>query len=138
MADIGEGSERTFSPGNTPPLEWAFAILGCGIVLGVVGYLGYRGVQEDAGRPGVVVRELRSERDGSDYRVDVELENTGRETAQSLQIVAELSRGGETLESDEAIVDYLPAESTRQIGFYFRTDPESADLTIRPGGFNYP
>ena len=138
MADIGEGSQRKFSPANTPPLEWAFAVLGCGIVLGVIGYLSYRAVQADSERPRVVVRELRRERDGSEYRVDVELQNTGRETAQGLQIVAELSRGGEELESDEAIVDYLPAQSTRQIGFFFRTDPDSAELTIRPAGFNYP
>ena len=138
MADIGKGSERAFSPEHTPPLEWAFAVLGCGIVLGVVGYLSYRAVQEEGKHPRVVVRELRRERDGNDYRVDVELANTSGETAEALQIVAELSRDGEELESDEAIVDYLPAESTRRIGFFFRTDPDSAELTIRPGGFNYP
>ena len=139
MADEpGQGDDQTFRASRTPLLEWLFAAIGCLIVCGAVGFLIYQMLRENGPEQVIEIRELRRERVPGGFRVDVEVENVGYETAADLQLTAEHARSDQPPETAEVVMDYLPARSTRQAGFFFSGVPHEADVQFQAGGFNQP
>lgn len=118
--------------------EWLTAALGLVLVLGAVALMLVDGVANGSRPPDVAVRALRTQRAANGWLVEIEAANRGTETAAELEISGELSRGGRVLESASATLDYLPGGARRRAGLYFKEDPRTGELELRPVGFREP
>lgn len=64
------------------------------------------------------------------FHVRTVVENTGDETAQSVEVSAELTAGGEPPQEAEQTIDFLSGGEEEEVEFIFTTDPGEGDLEI--------
>jgi len=64
--------------------------------------------------------------------------NTGGETAESVQIIAELRVNGEVLESGDQQIDFLSSGETQEGAFIFSRNPSQGQLIVRPSSYKLP
>ncbi len=132
-------AEQTKQEGDkTPAAEWFVAALGLALVVTVVGFLLYQALAVKVTPPDITfaVEETRKVQQG--YLVTITAHNGGGETVADLTVTGELTDGEEVLEGDTATLDYVPAHSTRQVGFYFQENPADHELVLRAGGYQNP
>jgi len=77
------------------------------------------------------------EADGQFY-VPFEISNTGGETAESVQVIAELKVKTTVQESGDLQIDFLSQGETEKAAFVFKTDPRQGDLTVRVASYKTP
>ncbi len=117
--------------------EWVTFGISVLILAVVVGLLVVRAFHTDAAaapiadRPGAV-KEINGQ-----YFVPVEIVNRGDLAAAQVQVVAELTIGGNTISSDQ-VVDFLGGGETQGLTFVFADDPAEGDVTITVAGFAEP
>jgi uncharacterized protein (TIGR02588 family) len=119
-------------------IEWVIASLGIVVLALALGFILYQAINKDSGPPRLSVSVESIERSGNGYRVDFIVTNTGPETAASVVIEGELSKGGQSMETSTATLAYAPANSIRRGGIYFTHDPDQHELKIRAAGFEKP
>lgn len=118
--------------------ERLVAAIAGGVLLAVAGAIGWLWLQPrdpaqlNVGRP-EVVREV----DGHRY-VSAEVKNDGDETAEAVQVVAELSVDGEVVADGEQVVDFLSGGETQEIVFVFDTGPPDAEILVRVASYTVP
>ncbi len=127
-------SKRSQSRGETPALEWLMGGLGAIVFCAVLGVLIASGLSGANAPPDVriSVERIAPVRDG--YIVEFEAQNFGDVTAADVEIVGELAYG----ERSVAHFDYLPSQSVRRGGVFFRRDPRASDLSLRAEGYSDP
>lgn len=64
------------------------------------------------------------------FHVRTVVENTGDETAESVEVSAELTADGEPPQEAEQTVDFLAGGEEEEVEFIFTTDPGEGDLEI--------
>jgi uncharacterized protein (TIGR02588 family) len=119
---------------RTPALEWIAAGFGLVLTLGVIGYLGYQGLNPSDGPPLVVARAGPAIRTPSGYVVEIRALNQGRTTAAAVEIEGVLSLSPGEAETAAITFDYLPAGGERKGGLVFRNDPRLHRLTLAAKG----
>lgn len=132
LRDGGEGG------GQTSRWEGAAAIVSTLLVLGVVGYLLYDAVARPRTPPAVTVQADTVLKAGGLWLVRFRAENAGHGTAAAVQVEGELREGDQTVETSEAVLDYVPGESVRRGGLFFRADPRAYRLELRAHGYQEP
>lgn len=70
--------------------------------------------------------------------VTADVRNTGDETAQAVQVVAELVVDGEVLADRAQLVDFLPGGEVETVVFIFDRTPPDADVELRAGSYQVP
>ena len=130
--DGGEGG------GAKSRWEWPAAIVSTLLVLGVVGYLLYDAVARPRTPPAVTVQADTVLKAGGLWLVRFRAENAGHTTAAAVKIEGELMEGEQPVESSEAVLDYVPGESVRHGGLFFRADPRAYRLELRALGYQEP
>ena len=80
--------------------------------------------------PAFETRTVSVRQDAGRFHVRAVIENTGDETAQSVQVVAELTADGEPPQEAEQTIDFLSGGDEEEVEFIFATDPEEGDLEI--------
>lgn len=132
----GQGSERQ---GGTPWLEWLSTGLGLVLAVGAIGYLVWKGIDENSGPPLIIIEVERVLAIEAGYLVEIRAENHSDRTAAKVLVLGQLKRGENTIESGEATFDYVPANAKRRGGLLFRHDPHPPfALDIRAVGFVEP
>ena len=122
----------------TPIAEWMAGLLGAGLFLAGLSFLVAEGLQGED-RPGAIaayVSEILPAGDG--YLVRYKAHNRGSRTVADLHVSARLYDGAEEIDRSDAVLDYVPGDSTREGGFYLREDPQRYRLEIRPEGYQEP
>ena len=66
------------------------------------------------------------------------LTNTGGDTAESVQIIAELRVNGEVVESGEQQIDFLSRGETEEGAFIFSRNPSQGQLIVRSSSYKLP
>lgn len=66
------------------------------------------------------------------------LTNKGGETAESVQVIAELRVNGEVLESGEQQIDFLSSGESQEGAFIFSSDPRKGQLILRVASYKLP
>ncbi len=72
------------------------------------------------------------------FYVPFEISNTGGETAESVQVIAELKVKPAVEESGDLQIDFLSRGETEKATFVFKTDPRKGDLVVRVAGYKVP
>jgi uncharacterized protein (TIGR02588 family) len=108
------------------------------LVLGVVGYLLYDAVARPHTPPALTVQADTVLKAGGLWLVEFSAENRGHNTAAAVKIEGELKQGEQTVEASEAVLDYVPGESVRRGGLFFRADPRAYRLELRALGYQEP
>ncbi|HEX6927803.1 MAG TPA: TIGR02588 family protein [Gammaproteobacteria bacterium] len=140
MAGRGHHAEHhKYAAERRPPL-WERIVAGVSVLLvaGLLGHLFHEVATVDPSPPDIVVKIVEIRDNGDDWVVVFDAWNYGGETAAGVSITGELSRWGLVTESAEVTLDFIPAESSRRGGLYFRQDPGGKDLALRATGYVLP
>ena len=117
--------------------EWVTFGVSAMILAVVVGLLVVRAFHTDAAAAPIADRPGPVKEISGQYFVPVEIVNRGDLAAAQVQVVAELTIGGNTISSDQ-VVDFLGGGETQGLTFIFADDPADGDLTITVAGFAEP
>lgn len=134
-------SKSTSKSGGARPArtvaEWVTFAVSVVILLVLVGLIAVEAGEPD--RPALprVVETGPVERHGEAFVVPVKVRNEGGATAETVQVVAELTIGEEVLEADQS-VEFLARDETAEVAFVFAEDPAGGTLDVRVTGFTVP
>lgn len=118
--------------------EWVAAAASTVLVLAVVGYLLYDAAARPRTPPSIqVAADTVLQADGL-WLVEFRATNHGHETAAAVKIEGELTRAASSVETSEAVLDYVPGRSVRHGGLFFRNDPRAYRLELRALGYQKP
>jgi uncharacterized protein (TIGR02588 family) len=109
-----------------------------GILLTLAGAIGWLWLQpRDPAQLNVSRPEVSRQVDGHSY-VAAEVRNDGDETAEAVQVVAELSVDGEVVADGEQVVDFLSGGETQEIVFVFDTVAPDAEILLHVASYTVP
>ncbi|NWF62504.1 MAG: TIGR02588 family protein [Fischerella sp.] len=119
--------------------EWVTFSLASSILAVVVGLVGYIWLNEKEEPPVLSVSNNQRIREvEGQYYVPFEVVNTGGETAESVQIIAELQIEGKVAETAEQQIDFLSRGEKEQGAFIFTQDPRQGQLTVKVASYKLP
>lgn len=104
-------------------LEWAVFWLGLLLVLSILAYLGYQTYYHKPSSPELSVQFWPEPTEMQPYRYHVEVQNTGGETAGSVQVEVVLQQDGKEVEKAELQLNFVPQESKREGWVNFSQKP---------------
>lgn len=117
------------------PAEWVTFGISLLILLSLMGSIGYTWLaQKDRATDPVlsVTNKNNSIRQANgQFYVPFEVTNSGGETAESVQVIAELQIQGKVVETGEQQVDFLSSGEREEGAFVFTRNPRSGKLIIR-------
>jgi uncharacterized protein (TIGR02588 family) len=118
--------------------EWVAAAVSTLLVLFVIGTMLYDALARPQTPPSVRVQaDTVLQADGL-WLVRFRARNHGHETAAAVKVQGELMRGAQSVETSEAVLDYVPGRSVRHGGLFFRHDPRTFRLELRALGYQEP
>jgi uncharacterized protein (TIGR02588 family) len=119
--------------------EWVTFSIATLILTVIVGLVCYTWVNDKHEPPilSVTNKQKIREVDGQFY-VPFEIINNGGETAESVQIMAELKINNEVIETGEQQIDFLSTSEKEEGAFIFKTDPRKGQLTLRVASYKSP
>lgn len=123
---------------RTPFWEWVVTGIGIVLVLGSLSFLLYRELTGGESPPDISVQAGAIHNASTTFLVTFRAINKGGSTASKLRIEGRLTLNGKTVETSEALLDYLPAHSERKGGLFFSHDPRRFDIELRPTGYEKP
>lgn len=123
---------------RTPLLEWLAAGVGLIVIVAVLGYVLWDGLQHTDAPPAIAVRVVRVTPTPAGYVAEIEALNRNRTTAANVEVEGVLERGGREIESSTTTFDYVPGLGRRQGGLLFETDPRGFDLRPAVKGYVDP
>jgi uncharacterized protein (TIGR02588 family) len=119
--------------------EWVTFGIASSILSAIAGLVIYVWVS-DRYEPASISVDRKSEirqTDGKFY-VPFEVTNTGGETVESVQVVAELKIGDRVIESGDQQIDFLSKDEKEEGAFVFQRDPRQGELTVRIASYKIP
>jgi uncharacterized protein (TIGR02588 family) len=120
--------------------EWiSFAIATCIVAL-LVGLVLYDWATQKNQPPVLSVNakdgEMRQSQE--QFYIPFEVTNTGGETAESVQIIAELRVNGKVEETGEQQIDFLSGGEKEEGAFIFSRNPRDGELVVRVSSYKLP
>ncbi|MGF1481899.1 MAG: TIGR02588 family protein [Cyanophyceae cyanobacterium] len=117
--------------------EWVSFGVAVVILSVIVGLVSYIWLFQDHQPPILQVSSSEVRQASGQYYVPFSVTNTGGETAESVQIVAELAVNG-VIETGEQQIDFLSRNESEEGAFIFSRDPRQGNLTIRVASYRLP
>lgn len=108
-----------------------------GVLLALAGAIGWLWLQPRDPAQLNVSRPESRQVDGQRY-VSAEVTNDGDETAEAVQVLAELSVDGEVVADGEQVVDFLSGGETQEVVFVFETVAPDAEILLRVASYSVP
>ncbi|MBD1837005.1 TIGR02588 family protein [Coleofasciculus sp. FACHB-64] len=120
--------------------EWVSFAIATSIVALLVGLVLYDWATQKNEPPTLSVtakeRELRQTQE--QFYIPFEVTNTGGETAESVQIIAELRVNGKVEETGEQQIDFLSGGEKEEGAFIFSRNPRDGELVVRVSSYKLP
>jgi uncharacterized protein (TIGR02588 family) len=132
------GENRGWRNSDIPVSEWVVGLIGLLLVCGTLGFMVSKAVTGSAAPPEIVVRAKGIVPVENGYLVQFIALNRGGQTAAEVVVRGELMDASKTLESREVTLQYVPANSEREGGVFFETDPRTLELVLRAHGYVKP
>ena len=121
------------------PAEWATFAIACFILFTLIGLVLYNWLTKKHEPPIIsVTRNTPIRETQGQFYVPFTVTNTGGETAESVQIIAELRVNGEVLESGDQQIDFLSSGETQEGAFIFSRNPSQGQLILRSSSYKLP
>ncbi|KOP23796.1 hypothetical protein AMR41_25035 [Hapalosiphon sp. MRB220] len=119
--------------------EWVTLSISLLILAVIVSLVAYIWINEKDQPPLLSVSNKQKiwEADGQFY-VPFEIVNKGGETAESVQLIAELEIQGKVTQTGEQQIDFLSRGEKEEGAFVFTQDPRKGQLTVRVGSYKSP
>lgn len=118
-------------------LEWLVAGLGL-IVTAAVLIVLVRSALAPASPPELSVRAASVTPVSAGFRVEVEVRNSGRDTAAAVEVEGVLTPPAGPPETAGATLDYAPGGGTESLNLLFREDPRRGRLELTVRGWSEP
>jgi uncharacterized protein (TIGR02588 family) len=118
--------------------EWVTFGVASGVLATVLGLIGYAWLTTPQEPPILEVRSSEIREEDGQFYVPFEVVNTGGETAEAIQIIAELQIGGEVEEQGEQQIDFLSRKEKEEGAFIFSQDPRQGKLVLRVASYKLP
>jgi uncharacterized protein (TIGR02588 family) len=134
-----DGREQNAQRHQRSPAEWLTFGVAALIVLLIAGLVVYDWISAPSSPPVIELtqsEEIRAE--GGQFYVPFTVTNSGGDTAEAVQLIAELSVDGEVVEDGEQQIDFLAGKETQEGAFVFSQDPRQGELTLRVGSYQEP
>ncbi|MFN6513088.1 MAG: TIGR02588 family protein [Nostoc sp. CreGUA01] len=119
--------------------EWVTFSIASFILAIIVSLVGYTWLNEKNQPPIISVSKKEAIREiNGQFYVPFEVANTGGDTAESVQIIAELLIEGKVTESGEQQIDFLSSGETEEGAFVFSQNPSQGKLNLRIASYKLP
>jgi uncharacterized protein (TIGR02588 family) len=120
--------------------EWVTFSIASLILAGIVGLVCSLWVGKRHHQPPElsVTRSAETRQAAGQFYIPFQVINSGGGTAESVQVIAELTIDGEVAESGEQQVDFLSGGETQDGAFIFTRDPQQGELIIRVASYKLP
>ncbi len=118
--------------------EWVSFLISSAVVASVLGAVGYLWISERHQQPPTLKVVTHVETRQGDYYVPFTVTNVGGETAEAVQIVAELRVDGVLVEWGDQRIDFLSRDEEAEGAFIFTRSPDAGDLTVRVASYKLP
>jgi len=121
------------------PAEWVTFSAASFILAVIVSLVSYTWLNDKNQPPilSVTSKQTIREIDGQFY-LPFEVVNTGGDTAESVQIMAELLINGKVAETGEQQIDFLSSGEKEEGAFVFSKNPRQGQLTLRVASYKLP
>ncbi|MBP2232699.1 uncharacterized protein (TIGR02588 family) [Azospirillum agricola] len=118
--------------------ERVVAALGVVVTVAMIGFMVSVALTPERGNPAVTIETEPPRPAGESHLVRFRATNAAGATAAALHVRGELRQAGVVVETSEATLDFLPGNSERSGGLFFRNDPARYELRVFPVGYNEP
>jgi uncharacterized protein (TIGR02588 family) len=125
------------SPASRPWLERVVAGLGLSVTAGVLIVLAVSALTP-ATPPALSARAVSVTPVGAGFRVEVEVRNTGRQSAAAVELEGVLTPPSGAPETAAATLDYAPGGGAETLNLLFREDPHRGRLDLTVRGWSEP
>ena len=130
--DRKQGQKRSLA-------EWVTFAIASFIIATLIGLVLYIWLTKKQDPPTISVTQSTAMREiKGQFYIPFTVINTGGETAESVQVIAELQVNGEVLESGEQQIDFLSSDETQEGAFIFSRDPRGGKLILRVASYKLP
>lgn len=120
-------------------LEWASAMIGAMIAIGILVFIAMEAIQSAPGKPPLLqVRPVGLVAEEGLYVIEIKIENRSAQTAAAVEIEGEIKQGGSAVETSNATLSYVPGHSERRAGLIFTRDPRRYSFEVRATGYEQP
>lgn len=136
MSATANGSDD--ARGARSPAEWVTFLVASAMLLAVVGLVVYDWLGTPDTPPELHVTQGDIRTAGAHFYVPFTVENTGGDTAHTVQIIAELTVDGDIVEDGEQQIEFLSGGETAHGAFVFTEDPQSGELMLRAASYTAP
>jgi uncharacterized protein (TIGR02588 family) len=119
-------------------LETIAAVFGAVVALGTLGLIVWDGWTAGDAPPFVTVDSLRVHEQEGGFVLEILASNRGGEAAAQVLVEGELHDAGRVVETSETTFDYVPRQSERRGGLFFREDPRTHEVRLRALGYVDP
>jgi uncharacterized protein (TIGR02588 family) len=134
-----DSSPQTEQQPPRSPAEWTTFSIALLIVAAIVGLVIYKWLTQKNIPPILAISNSGEIREvPGQFYVPFSVTNTGGETAESVQIIAELRINGEVEENGEQQIDFLASGEKEEGAFVFSRDPRKGELVVRVASYKSP
>jgi uncharacterized protein (TIGR02588 family) len=139
MNDTNDSSSQINQKPERSPVEWIAFGIGLFILTGIVGLVVYQWFTQK-NRPPVLSMTSESEirQASGQFYVPFSVTNIGGQTAESVQVIAELRIEGEVMEDGEQQIEFLAGGETEEGAFIFSRNPKEGKLVMRVASYKLP
>ena len=138
MPDKSANNAKPASPFSNP-LEVVSALVGAILTFGILAIIGWHALTgAEAAPPAISVSPAQIVESPAGYVVEVVARNHSQATGAQVMLEGELKQGGQTVETSQAAISYVPGHSERRAGLLFTQDPRRFELSVRATGFENP
>ncbi|HEY9749970.1 MAG TPA: TIGR02588 family protein [Allocoleopsis sp.] len=132
-------SQQPQNPLHRSLAEWITFTIASLILLAIAGLVVYEWLATEKEPPLLSVTTNAAPReDQGNYYIPFTVANTGGETAESVQVIAELRVNGEVEEAGEQQIDFLSGGETEAGAFIFTRNPRDGELVLRVASYKLP
>jgi uncharacterized protein (TIGR02588 family) len=127
------------SPSKRSGAEWITFASASAILLILFGLVGYSWLTKPQEPPLLTVRySIALQGEAGQFSVPFEIVNMGGETAEAVQVIAELRMNGQVVEAGEQQIDFLSRKEKEEGMFIFSHDPRKGQVRIRVASYKQP